>query len=119
VNLTGTIDWVDIATFGSGGVINVNGKVNVSGLSYAGANADLQALAASLTATDVVTFQFAPATSLTDLIRSGGLASYSGTLSSTTRYSDVSPVPDMGATVTLLGLGFLSLSALAGRKSTD
>lgn len=110
IDLLGTIQWIDIKTSGTGGSINVNGLVNVTGLTYGGSNPDLTTLAASGSAIDVVSFTFVPPLSLTDLITSrGGFTSYSGSISSVS-------VPDAEATAGLMGLGILSFAALCRRR---
>ena len=78
--LTGTIQWVDITTLGTSGVLNLNGQVNLTGIAYAGASQDLQALLASGTAQVDLTFQFIPALTLTQLKATGGLTDYSGSI---------------------------------------
>jgi hypothetical protein len=84
-NLMGTIQWVDITSIGggggSGGVLNLNGTINLTGLSYPGYNNDLGALSAANSAIDVVTFQFIPGETLAQLKATAGLStSYSGNI---------------------------------------
>ena len=104
-NLTGSITWIDITTVGTGGILDLNGTVNLTGITYPGTNNDLGALAAAGSASDVVTFQFVPAKSLTTLKSQGGVSSYSGAI--------VVPEP---STVTLVGLGLMGLLALSRRR---
>jgi hypothetical protein len=104
-DLTGTIQWLDITTLGVGGVLDLNGTVNLTGLTYSGTNNDLSALAAAGAASDVITFQFTPAKTLTQLKNDGGSTSYSGTI----------VVPEPG-TVTLVGMGLLGLLAFCHRR---
>jgi formylglycine-generating enzyme required for sulfatase activity len=78
--LMGTISWVDITTLGTSGVLNLNGRVNLTKITYAGASLDLQALVASGTAQVDLTFQFIPALTLTQLAATGGFSDYSGTI---------------------------------------
>lgn len=80
LDLTGTIDWVNIATISVAGVLNLNGQVNLTAITYSGTNSDLTALAAAGSGTDVVTFQFVPAKTLTQLTTTGGQTSYSGSI---------------------------------------
>ena len=78
--LTGTIQWVDITTLGTSGVLNLNGVVNLTGIAYAGASLDLQSLVASGTAEVDLTFQFIPGRTLTQLVATGGFTDFSGTI---------------------------------------
>jgi len=114
-NLTGILTWDTISTFGTGGIINVNGVLNLSSLSYSGPNADLLALALPGVGVEAVSFQFAPGKTLTQLTANGAVnaTSYSGTLMS------VNPppsVPDSGGTLVLLGISVLGLGFL-GRST--
>ena len=83
-SLTATAQWTSIRTFGTSGGINAGGSINLSAISYSGANADLQALAASAADTGIATvsFQFVPAKTLTQLTTAGAVNSttYSGTV---------------------------------------
>src|SRR5258708_7824296 len=106
LDLTGTIDWISIGTINTLGIINLNGQVNLTAITYTGANSDLTALAAAGSATDVVTFQFVPAKDLTQLSTTGGETSYSGSITT---------VPEPGAWVLVVmgtGLGVF----LRGRR---
>src|SRR6266853_3382820 len=82
LDLTGTINWVNIATISVAGVLNLNGQVNLTAITYSGTNSDLAALAAAGSGEDVVTFQFVPAKTLTQLTTTGGQTSYSGSITS-------------------------------------
>jgi PEP-CTERM motif len=80
-DLTGTINWISIATISVAGVLDLSGQVNLSGITYpVGTNSDLSTLAAAGSASDVVTFQFVPAKDLTTLSTQGGQTSYSGSI---------------------------------------
>lgn len=105
-DLIGTITWVDITTFGVGGILNLNGTVNLTSITYPGGNNDLGALAGAGSASDVVTFQFVPAETLTQLKNTGGSTSYSG---------GITAIPEP-STVTLVGMGLMSLLALRHRR---
>ena len=94
VDLTGSIQWDNITTFGVGGILDLSGTINLTGLSYPGVNSDLAALAAAGSAVDTVSFQFVPAETLTQLDTTGGETSYSGSIAA---------VPEPGTTVTLVG----------------
>ena len=109
LDLTGTINWVSIATISVAGVLNLNGQVNLTAITYSGTNSDLAALAAAGSGEDVVTFQFVPAKTLTQLTTTGGQTSYSGSITS---------VPEPGVWVLVAmgaGLGIF----LRGRKQTS
>jgi hypothetical protein len=105
-DLTGTIEWVDITTIGVGGIVNLSGTLNLTSINYPGANSDLGALAAAGSASDVVTFQFVPAQTLTQLANTGGQTSYSGTILA---------VPEP-ASVTLVVVGLMGLLAFCHRR---
>ncbi|MGD0744883.1 MAG: hypothetical protein ABSA45_06980, partial [Verrucomicrobiota bacterium] len=61
LDLTGSIQWDNITTFGVGGILDLTGTINLTGIVYPGSGSDLTALAAAGAAADVVTFQFVPA----------------------------------------------------------
>lgn len=107
LNLTGTIQWNNITTFGAAGGLDLTGTVNLTGISYSGSNSDLLALASAGSATDIISFQFASEESLTQLAAANNLyTSYAGTIAA---------VPEPG-TLTLLGAGLSGLFALRLRK---
>src|SRR5215831_16090516 len=103
-NFKATLQWVDIVQLGTGSTLNDLGTVNLTGISYGGSNADLLALANAGSGINVLTFQFAPAVSLSDLANSAHSTSFSGSIFTP------EVVPDGGMTATLLGL---ALSGLA------
>lgn len=108
-DLTGTVNWIDVATFGlGGGAINASLDVNVSNIHYAGINPDLLYLVANQPGSMDVSFQFASSRTLTELSTGTGpyLTSYSGSLS---------VVPEPSA-LALAGLGGLALLHLRRRK---
>jgi len=108
-DLTGTVNWIDVATFGlGGGAINATLDVNVSNIHYSGANLDLNYLVANQPGSMDVSFQFPTSRTLTELSSGTGpyLTSYSGSLS-------VVPEP---STLALAGLGGLVLLNLRRRK---
>jgi len=105
-NLTGTITWLNITTLGVGGILDLQGQVNLTSITYPGINSDLGALAAAGSASDVVTFQFTPAETLTQLKTGGGQTSYSGSITA---------VPEPGA-ATLVGMGLMGLLAFCHRR---
>jgi hypothetical protein len=107
IDLTGSIQWVDISTVGVGGIINLTGIVNLTGITYGGVNSDLGDLAAAGAASDVVTFQFVPSQTLTQLKSTGGQTSYSGSIVSV-------PEPE---TIALITVGLAGLSLLRWRRT--
>jgi hypothetical protein len=106
--LTGNLSWVDIVQIGTIGGLNMQGTVNLTGITYNGSNADLAALAAAGSATDVLSFQFTSGTTLSSLATSAQTSSFSGGISA-------SSVPDGGATVALLGFGLVGIEGLRRR----
>jgi hypothetical protein len=84
-SLTGTIAGVDVVTIGVGGLVNMNGAINLSNITYGGTNSDLKKLRDETNATGglvAISFQFSQGESLTQLAASGGdiTTSYSGTI---------------------------------------
>jgi len=76
-DLTGTVNWITVSTFGSIGGINAALTVNVTGLAYGGANVDLARMvteAGTYGGEMNVSFQFAPAMDLSALSQNGGSA---------------------------------------------
>ena len=108
-SLTADLNWVDIGTFGTGGVINISGSVNLTSISYGGTNTDLLALANAGSGTQTTTFQFTSPQSLTDLFET------SSTVSSTSFSGSISAVP-VPAAIWLFGSGLLGLAGIARRK---
>jgi hypothetical protein len=106
LDLTGTVVWDEISTFGTGGTINVNGILNLTSITYSGLQSDLIALAASGVATDTITFQFVPGKTLTQLkgATTPIVTSFSGSIDT--------PVPDGGLTIALLGFALVGVEGL-------
>jgi hypothetical protein len=111
IMLTATVQWIQIKTEGlTGGLNSAGGVLNLTNIQYTGANADLLTLKASGggSGSAVITFQFDPGKSLTDLTTAGITeTSYSGSLTAN--------VPDGGTTAVLMGLGLLGVG-FAGRR---
>ena len=108
-DLTGTVNWIDVATYGSGaGALNASLDVNVSNIQYSGSNPDLQTLVADQPGSMDVSFQFPTSMTLAQLSSGTGpySTSFSGSIS-------VVPEPSMLA---LAGLGGLVLLHLRRRK---
>ena len=106
-NFKATLHWIDIVQVGTGSTLNDTGVLNLTGISYSGSNADLLALASAGSAVNVLTFQFAPAVSLTELANSSHSTSFSGSI-----LTEPQVVPDGGMTVTLLGLALSGLALI-------
>ena len=104
--MTGTIVWDQIATFGTGTTLNVNGVLNLTSITYAGGGSDLGALAAAGSAYEVITLQFIPAKTLTTLANATSplTTSFSGSITTA--------VPDGGMTLALLSLALLGIGGL-------
>ncbi len=85
-SLTATLEWTDIQQMGTGASLNVDGTVNITGVTYQGTNPDLQALASAGSGFNVLSFHFNPAMSLSTLANGPGpnQASFSGTIASNT-----------------------------------
>ena len=106
--LSATLVWIDISQRGSGGVLNIDGSVNLTGITYGGSNPDLMALAAAGSALNALTFQFVPAVSLATL--RNGPGPYSTTFSGTVA------VPEPGtAALIVFGLGVLTAAMVRSR----
>ncbi len=109
LNLTGTIQWDTVTTVQTAGSLDLSGTINLTAITYSGTNPDLIALAAGGAASDVVTFQFDPAESLSQLQAETGpglSTSYSGTITA---------VPEPGV-LSLVGVG-LGLLGYARRRN--
>lgn len=78
------LNWVNIESYGTGGTINYSGTVNLTGMTYAGSNADLLTLDHAPGGIVTLTYQFIPGLTLTQLATGGDETSYSGTIMPTT-----------------------------------
>lgn len=114
---SGTLQFTDISTVGNsrstGGTI-LSGVLNLTSITYGplAAEADLRAFAINGDGSAVITFQFAPGRTLSQLkaTNARNSTSFSGTLAT-------DDVPDAGATAALLGIGFLGVAGLRRKLS--
>jgi len=126
ISLTGTVTGVDISTLGTGGSVNVNGVINLTGVTYAGTNADLLQLkneADSNGGTVTISFQFGSTTSLTQLTGATNGAgdenvnstSYSGSIATTSGVTTSSLVPEPSS-LAVAGIGALGMIGYGLRR---
>jgi hypothetical protein len=115
-DLTALLTWDTVSTFGTGGIINVNGLLNLASISYTGLNVDLLAFAAPGVGTEVLSFQFIPGKSLTQLTANGAVnrTSYSGSLNAE---PPAQSTPDGGSAFVLFGVALLGLSVFRSKIS--
>lgn len=93
VDLTASVQWDNITTFFTSGTLDLDGTVNLTNIHYTGSNSDLQALMVGGMGSDVITFQFVPAESLSQLATTANETSYSGSIA----------VPEPSSSVLILG----------------
>ena len=100
--LTANVNWGDVLRVGPAGILNPNALLNLSNFQYAGTAAPLNALANSMAGTTVVTFQFLPPVTLTQLKTDGAVytASYSGTANTDAL---ISPIPEPSSYAVMMG----------------
>jgi len=106
--LTTNLQWYDISTYYGFGGINTLGNANLTDITYGGTNTDLLDLFTAGLGSTVVSFQFMPGKSLSEL--TAGTGKYS------TSYSGSVPEP---GTIMLFGTGLLGLAALSLRKRKE
>lgn len=114
-DLTGNLNWMTVQTDQSAGFFNASLLVNISKLTYAGANADLLALANSGNGSMNVTFQFNPGETLSQLVTgSDQIGSYSGAIS-----MPAVPEPStiLAGSLLLLPLGVSTFRILRKRRN--
>ena len=115
-DLTGTVGWMTIQTDQSAGFINSALDLNITGLAYSGANADLLALVNGGKDSMNLTFQFNPGKSLTQLTTgSDQIGSYSGALAAT---SVPEPSTVVAGALLLIPFGISTARILRKHKQT-
>ena len=102
--LSASLSWVEVEQTGTGSTLNVNGLLNLTGITYSGSNADLLSLVADSGGSATLSFTFNPAESLSTLKTTATSTSFSGTVSD-------SSVPDSGSTALLIALGVVGIAA--------
>jgi hypothetical protein len=115
VSLTGAVAGVDLSTIGTAGIINLNGVINLTSVSYSGTNADLLQLASDANRNGgivSISFQFAQNMSLTDLAANGVdvSTSYSGSIMTIGAEPSSLAIVGIGA-LGMIGFGFLRRKA--------
>jgi len=106
--LSASLVWINVSQNGTGGVLNLDGSVNLTGITYGGSNPDLMALANAGSALNALSFQFVPAVSLATL--RNGPGPYS------TSFSGSVAVPEPGtAALVVFGLGVLTAAMVRSR----
>jgi hypothetical protein len=98
---TASVAWVDVSTYQGIGGLNANLTVDLSGLSYSGANADLLNLFSAPAGELNLSFQFNPVETLSQL--SAGTGPYN-----TSFNGSLTPVPEP-TSLLIFGMGFMLL----------
>lgn len=116
-NLTGNLTWMTMQTDQSAGFINSTLDLNITGLAYSGANADLLALANGGDGSLNLTFQFNPGESLTQLTTgSAQVGSYSGSIAAVSSVPEPSTV--FAGALLLIPFGISAVRVLRKHKQT-
>jgi hypothetical protein len=111
-DLTGSLVWQDIMQIGTADFLNTSGSLNVTNITYGGTNVALMQMAVMPgTATDVLSFQFASGTKLTNLKNSVLKTSFSGEIAA-------SRTPEIADTAVLAGTAIAFLILLRRRTAT-
>lgn len=105
--LVASITLNELSQTGTGAVLNVDGAVNVTAISYAGTNPDLVALRDDTSGSAAISFQFVLVRSIEYMKTHRLSATFSGSVVST---------PDVGVTASLLGLGIIGMAIGARRQ---
>ncbi len=106
--LVASVTWDVMSQTGTGSTLNVNGLVNLTGISYTGSNPDLVDLFNDASGYAVVTFQFIPSKTLAAMKTTAIHTTFSGSITST---------PDGGATAGLLGATLIGMAAAVRRRT--
>ncbi|HEY5232101.1 MAG TPA: hypothetical protein VIK35_01020 [Verrucomicrobiae bacterium] len=115
-DLTGTVGWMTIQTDQSAGFINSALDLNITGLAYSGANADLLALVNGGSGSMNLTFQFDPGETLAQLTTgSDQIGSYSGAFAAT---SVPEPSTVVAGALLLIPFGISTARILRKHKQT-
>lgn len=107
--LSGTLLFHNITTIGTAGILNLNGDLNVTSITYGGTNVDLSLLAAAEQGNLAINFTLLPPKTLTQLTADnfdGNINSYDGA---------VTAVPEP-TSMALLGIGTLLAGAYRLRR---
>jgi hypothetical protein len=111
-SLTGTINWEDLLTVGTGGDLNVTALLNLTGVSYGGSQAALTALAGAGNASDTLSFNFNPAMDINALKTTAISDNFTGTITAVPE-----PITLISGGLLLLPLGASSLRILRRKRS--
>ncbi|MBW2417958.1 MAG: hypothetical protein JRH19_05400 [Deltaproteobacteria bacterium] len=120
--LSADVTFGDLTTFGTGGIANLLGSVNLSNFVYGGSNLDLSDLAASTDGVMTASFSIQITESLTVLRDSGGqVGNYSGLISGNPgpipgNAGGVTPMPEPTAAL-CFALGLASVGSALRRRS--
>ncbi len=112
--LTGNLTWDQITQSGTGNGLNIAGLINVTSISYNGAQADLSDLAAGSLGSESISFTFNPAKTLAYLKLNNVSDGYSGQISSAVP----EPTTVLAGALLLLPLGASTVKILRHRRAT-
>jgi len=107
-NLTAGLSWVNMVQTGTGSSLDDPADVNPAGMTHAGANADLQALAQGNNLSDTLAFPFNPPATLHPVKTTVLRTSSSGSL--------IAKIPDDGSTAIMLGVALCAIGIYRKRS---